>query len=163
MSAHTNITIAAEGRDATADIQQAIDTASAAGGGVVSLLAGRHVSGGLHLKSGVELHLAQDAVLAPISDYDAYAHTSVSVIAEDSDRGMIVAKGASNIAVTGPGRIEAGGENFIIGDDEAMGTYVPAKRGRVSWFWNPAATFALKTSSSAVHQCGPCTWSIAKI
>ena len=128
MSAHTNITIAAEGRDATADIQQAIDTASAAGGGVVSLLAGRHVSGGLHLRSDVELHLAQDAVLAPISDYDAYAHTSVSVIAEDSDRGMIVAKGASNIAVTGPGRIEAGGENFIIGDDEAMGTYVPAKK-----------------------------------
>ena len=67
MSAHTNITIAAEGRDATADIQQAIDTASAAGGGVVSLLAGRHVSGGLHLKSGVELHLAQDAVLAPFA------------------------------------------------------------------------------------------------
>ncbi|WP_332305244.1 polygalacturonase PglB [Rhizobium sp. GR12] len=132
MSAHTNITIAAVGRDATAEIQQAIDTASAEGGGVVSLLAGRHVSGGLQLKSGVELHLAQDAVLAPISDYDAYAHTTVSVIAEDSDRGMIIAKGASNIAVTGPGRIEAGGENFIIGDDEAMGTYIPAaKRPRV--------------------------------
>lgn len=132
MSAHTNITIAAVGRDATAEIQQAIDTASAEGGGVVSLLAGRHVSGGLQLKSGVELHLAQDAVLAPISDYDAYAHTTVSVIAENSDRGMIIAKGASNIAVTGPGRIEAGGENFIIGDDEAMGTYIPAaKRPRV--------------------------------
>lgn len=132
MTVRTEITIKSNGRDATVEIQQAIETVSAAGGGRVSLLTGRHVSGGLRLMSGVELHLAQDAVLAPISDYHAYAHTTVSVIAEDSDRGMIIAKGASNIAVTGPGRIEAGGENFIIGDDEAMGTYIPAaKRPRV--------------------------------
>ncbi|MFK0209293.1 glycoside hydrolase family 28 protein [Agrobacterium sp. NPDC090283] len=128
MSAQTNITIAAVGRDATADIQQAIDTVSDAGGGCVSLAAGRHVSGGLHLKSGVELHLAENAVLAPVSDYGAYADTTVSVIAEDSNRGMIIARGARDIAVTGPGRIEAGGENFIVGDDKAMGTYVPAKK-----------------------------------
>lgn len=128
MSAQLDITIAAGGHDATADIQRAIDTVSAAGGGRVSLLAGRHVSGGLVLKNGVELHLTEDAVLAPASDYEAYAHTTVSVIAEESNRGMIIAKGASDIAVTGPGRIEAGGENFITGDDEAMGTYIPAAR-----------------------------------
>ncbi|TQN62287.1 glycoside hydrolase family 28 protein [Agrobacterium tumefaciens] len=126
MSAQPDITIAAGGHDATADIQRAIDTVSAAGGGRVSLLAGRHVSGGLVLKNGVELHLAEGAVLAPAPDYEAYAHTTVSVIAEESNRGMIIAKGASDIAVTGPGRIEAGGENFITGDDEAMGTYIPA-------------------------------------
>lgn len=132
MSTQPDITITANGRDATASIQQAIDTVSAAGGGRVSLLAGRHVSGGLRLESGVELHLAENAVLAPISDYEAYAHATVSVIAEASNRGMIIAKAAVNIAVTGPGRIEAGGENFIIGDDEAMGTYIPAaKRPRV--------------------------------
>ncbi|KJF70459.1 glycoside hydrolase family 28 protein [Agrobacterium arsenijevicii] len=132
MTVRTEITIKSDSRDATVEIQQAIEAVSAAGGGRVSLLAGRHVSGGLRLMSGVELHLVQDAVLAPISDYHAYAHTTVSVIAEDSDRGMIIAKGASNIAVTGPGRIEAGGENFIIGDDAAMGTYIPAaKRPRV--------------------------------
>lgn len=128
MSVQPDITITAGGHDATADIQRAIDTVSAAGGGRVSLLAGRHVSGGLQLKSGVELHLAEDAVLAPISDYEAYAHTTVSVIAEESNRGMIIARGASDIAVTGPGRIEAGGKNFITGDDEAMGTYIPAAR-----------------------------------
>jgi polygalacturonase len=128
MNISQDITVAAGGLDATAAIQQAIDTVSAAGGGRVSLSAGRHVSAGLNLKSGVELHLAEDAVLAPVSDYDAYALTRVSVIAEDSDRGMIIANGASNIAVTGPGRIEAGGENFIVGDDKAMGTYVPAKK-----------------------------------
>lgn len=132
MSARPEITIKSDGRNATAEIQRSIDAISAAGGGRVSLLAGRHVCGGLRLASGVELHLTEDAVLAPISDYDAYADTTVSVIAEDSDRGMIISKGARDIAITGPGRIEAGGENFIIGDDEAMGTYIPAaKRPRV--------------------------------
>lgn len=128
MNISQDITVAASGLDATATIQQAIDALSSAGGGRVSLSAGRHVSAGLQLKSGVELHLAADAVLAPVSDYDAYALTRVSVIAEDSDRGMIIAEGAHDIAVTGPGRIEAGGENFIIGDDTAMGTYIPAKK-----------------------------------
>lgn len=132
MSARPDITIKPDGRDATAEIQRSIDSVSAAGGGRVSLLAGRHVSGGLRLLSGVELHLAEGAVLAPISDYEAYSDKTVSVIAEDSDRGMIISRGASDIAITGPGRIEAGGENFIIGDDEAMGTYIPAaKRPRV--------------------------------
>lgn len=93
MSAQPHISIEAGGHDATADIQRAIDTVSAAGGGRVSLLGGRHVTGGLKLKSGVELHLAEDAVLAPASDYEAYAHTTVSVIAEESNRGMIIAKG----------------------------------------------------------------------
>ena len=128
MNISQDITVAASGLDATATIQQAINAASSAGGGRVSLSAGRHVSAGLQLKSGVELHLAEDAVLTPVSDYDAYGLTRVSVIAEDSDRGMIIANGAHDIAVTGPGRIEAGGENFIIGDDKAMGTYIPAKK-----------------------------------
>jgi len=115
----------AEG-EATATIQAQIDAASSAGGGRVILLAGRHVTGGLRLESGVELHLAENAVLAPLPDYDAYRATSVSVIAEDSDRGMIVASRAENIAITGPGMIEAGGEHFIAGDDEVMGTWIPA-------------------------------------
>jgi polygalacturonase len=90
------------------------------------LLSGRHVAGGLHLRSGVELHLAEGAVLSPIADYQAYIGTEVSVIAESSNRGMIIAKGARDIALTGPGVIEAGGEHFIIGDDAAMGTFIPA-------------------------------------
>ena len=46
-----------------AAIQARIDAASAAGGGVVNLPAGRHVVGQLDLKSGVELHLEKGAVL----------------------------------------------------------------------------------------------------
>jgi polygalacturonase len=126
MSTQLEIAIEAKSDDATADIQQAIDAVSAKGGGRVALLAGRHISRGLRLASDVELHLASRAILAPVPDYEAYVETSVSVIAEKSNRGMIIARGAQNISITGPGSIEAGDKSFIVGNDEAMGTYIPA-------------------------------------
>lgn len=46
-----------------AAIQQAVDTASAAGGGRVVVPAGRFLSGSVLLKSNVELHLESGAVL----------------------------------------------------------------------------------------------------
>ncbi|PDT80440.1 glycoside hydrolase family 28 protein [Sinorhizobium sp. BJ1] len=135
MTTPHEIGIEATGRDATAEIQAAIDQASARGGGRVSLLAGEHAVGGLVLKSGVELHLADDAVLRPIPDYEAYRHTTVSVIAEKSNRGMIVARNAENLRITGPGKVEAGGEHFIRGDDPDVGTFIPAEfRPRVIVF-----------------------------
>lgn len=111
----------------TTTIQAAIDQVSMSGGGVVALLAGSHITGGLRLKSGVELHLTDGAVLKPIPDYEAFADNIVDVIAEKSNRAMIVASGAEHIAITGPGRIEAGGDHFIIGDDEVVGTFTPAE------------------------------------
>ncbi|PDT53207.1 MULTISPECIES: glycoside hydrolase family 28 protein [Sinorhizobium] len=129
------LSIDATGRDATAEIQTAIDQVAACGGGRVSLLAGEHVAGGLLLKSGVELHLAEGVLLRPIPDYHAYRDTAVRVIAEKSDRGMIVARNAENVRITGPGRIEAGGEHFITGDDPDVGTFIPAEfRPRVVVF-----------------------------
>src|SRR4051795_4953179 len=95
----------AEGDD-TGRLQAAIDGLSASGGGRVELKAGIHVCRGLQLRSGVDLHLAAGAILRPVPDYEAYAHTSVSVIAEKSDRGMIVAKDARRISLTGAGRID---------------------------------------------------------
>lgn len=135
MTTPQQFSIDATDRDATAEIQSAIDAASARGGGRVSLLAGEHVAGGLLLKSGVELHLAEGACLRPIPDYGAYRDTTVGVIAEKSNRGMIVARKAENVRITGPGRIEAGGEHFITGDDPDVGTFVPAEfRPRVVVF-----------------------------
>ncbi len=94
-----------------------------------------HVCRGLQLKSGVDLHLAAGAILRPVPDYAAYTHTTVSVIAEKSDRGMIVASGARRISLTGAGRIEAGCDSFIVGDDETVGTFIPAEfRPRVVVF-----------------------------
>ncbi|CDZ45507.1 glycoside hydrolase family 28 protein [Neorhizobium galegae] len=121
--------------DETARIQAAIDQVAARGGGCVELAEGIHNTRGLRLQSGVELHLASGAILRPAADYGAYEETSVSVVAEKSNRAMIVARNATDIALTGPGRIEAGGEHFIAGNDEAMGTFVPAEfRPRVVVF-----------------------------
>lgn len=48
---------------------------------------------------------------------------------------MIVANGARRISLTGEGRIEAGCDNFITGDDESVGTFIPAEfRPRVVVF-----------------------------
>src|SRR3984957_3013070 len=44
-------------------IQQAIDSVAATGGGTVLVPAGHFVTAVLHLRSGVELHLADSAVL----------------------------------------------------------------------------------------------------
>lgn len=110
----------------TAAVQAAIDRVSAAGGGIVALQAGVHIVGGLRLKSGVELHLAEGAVLQPIPDYDAYEDNVVDVIAEKSNRAMVVASGVERIAITGPGRIDAGGDHFVVGDDETVGALIPA-------------------------------------
>lgn len=122
-----DLEIPAAATDATTTLQAAIDRVSAAGGGRVALGAGTHVTRGLILKSGVEFHLGDGAVLQPVADYDAYAHTTVGVIAEHSNRGILIAKDAVGIALTGPGRIEAGGVAFITSTDAVMGTHVPAK------------------------------------
>ncbi|PDT02828.1 polygalacturonase [Rhizobium chutanense] len=135
MSATSLVAIEALDGDNTDRLQAEIDSLSASGGGRLELLAGIHTCQGLRLRSGVDLHLAAGAILRPVPDYAAYAHTTVSVIAEKSDRGMIVAKGARRIGLTGEGRIEAGCESFITGDDETVGTFIPAEfRPRVVVF-----------------------------
>ncbi|UWM78295.1 glycoside hydrolase family 28 protein (plasmid) [Rhizobium sp. WSM4643] len=145
----------AEGDD-TVRLQAAIDGLSASGGGRVELKAGIHVCRGLQLRSGVDLHLAAGAILRPVSDYEAYAHTSVSVIAEKSDRGMIVAKDARRISLTGAGRIEAGCDSFIVGDDETVGTFIPAEfRPRVVVFEG-----CDEVEISSVHICRSPMWTL---
>ena len=52
------MTLSANGGVQTQEIQSAIDALSAAGGGTLTLQPGVYHTGALHLKSGVELHLA---------------------------------------------------------------------------------------------------------
>ncbi len=120
------IQIAPDRVEETARIQSAIDEAGA-GPVRVELAAGTHISAGLRLRSDVELHLAEGAELHFIPDYGAYSATKVDVIAEDSDRAMIVAQGAERIALTGTGKIVCRGSRiFSVGDDGEMGTRIPA-------------------------------------
>ncbi|MET3598846.1 polygalacturonase PglB [Martelella mangrovi] len=118
------IRIPAETTPATARIQQAIDTA-ATGPVRVILETGRHKSAGLVLRSDVELRLEKNAELCFDADYDSYGR--VFVFAEESDRAMISASGASRIALTGQGRIMADSAAFVTGDDAEMGTRIPAR------------------------------------
>ncbi|MBF2713382.1 glycoside hydrolase family 28 protein [Agrobacterium vitis] len=127
MTQALDIVIDQQHGDRTQAIQAAMDHVSASGGGRVSLAAGSHQVGGLTLRSGVELHLGEGAVLRPVPDYQAYGDNIVSVIAEKSNRGMLVARGADTIALTGPGRIDASGDSFIAGDDVSVGVFIPAE------------------------------------
>ncbi|WP_064713133.1 glycoside hydrolase family 28 protein [Rhizobium bangladeshense] len=156
MNATSLVAIEALDGDNTDRVQAAIDSLSAFGGGRLELLAGIHNCRGLRLRSGVELHLAAGAILRPVADYAAYVHTTVSVIAEKSDRGMIVARDARRISLTGTGRIEAGCESFIIGDDESVGTFVPAEyRPRVVVFES-----CDEVEISSIHICRSPMWTL---
>jgi polygalacturonase len=58
--------------DATAAIRAAIDACAAAGGGTVLVPAGEFLTGAIHLRSRVNLHLAEEAVLRFSQDPAAY-------------------------------------------------------------------------------------------
>ena len=92
----------------TQAIQRAIDRASAQGGGVVVIPAGRWQSGRITLKSGVELHLSEGCELhfsGQIKDYLPVVFTRDEGIEIMSLGAFIYANGAHNIALTGKGRI----------------------------------------------------------
>jgi hypothetical protein len=82
-------------------IQQAIDAAAAAGGGVVSVPAGRFLTGVLELRSGVELRLAEGAVLLGSTRRMDYGGERASA--------LLVADGQHNISITGKGVIDGQG------------------------------------------------------
>ena len=62
----------------TAAIQKAVDAAHAAGGGEVLLPAGTYLSGSLFLRSGVDFHLSQGAILKGSPDPADYNSADVA-------------------------------------------------------------------------------------
>ena len=125
MNQAQDVRVACASGEATARIQTALDRA-ADGPVRVVLEPGVHLSGGLRLRSDAELHIPDGAELHFIPDYDAYAETGVDIIAEDSNRGMIVAQECERIAVTGKGRIVCNSSAFVIGEDPGMDIHTPA-------------------------------------
>ena len=92
----------------TRAIQQAIDHASALGGGVVVIPAGKWLSGRIELKSNVELQLNEGCELhfsGQIKDYLPVVFTRDEGFEIMSLGAFIYANGAHNIALTGRGRI----------------------------------------------------------
>src|SRR5579862_2724421 len=90
----------------TKALQAAIDRVAAVGGGTVVLPAGTYRSGTLQLKSHVELHLNQGAVLLGsdnLADYQLDGHRV----------GLLFTQDASDVAITGPGTIDGQGDHFM--------------------------------------------------
>jgi Glycosyl hydrolases family 28 len=87
----------------TKAIQAAIERAAKQGGGVVSIPAGRFLSGTLFLKTNIELHLSPGAVLlgsTNLADYDS------------THRHLMLAENADNVALTGTGKVDGQGYFF---------------------------------------------------
>jgi len=108
-----------------AAIQSAIDAAHAGGGGTVLVPAGAtFLTGSIELRSNVELHVERGAVLAGSGDPAAYtARLAVGALSagvvnteNDTALALITANGATNIAITGAGRIDGAGRAFIAED-----------------------------------------------
>jgi polygalacturonase len=89
----------------TRAIQQAIDAASAAGGGTVLVPEGRFVTGVIQLKSNVNLLLAAKGVLLGSSHREEYGPGKASA--------LLVANGAQNLSITGKGTIDGQSDALI--------------------------------------------------
>ncbi len=108
-----------------AAIQKAIDAAAAAGGGRVVVTPGVHKSGTLVLKSHVNLHLAEGAVIlggTRVEDYADFPRRVCAVSPESSYKVFLQAWDAEDIAVTGKGVIDGQGPAFY-----------PVKSARGHW------------------------------
>ena len=111
-------------------VQRAIDDASAAGGGMVIIPAGKTVcTANLMLRSGVHLRIEEGAVLLQTPDADAFVNPLEGYAHHDLKLGQYVesdiewdatayynfpflyARGAEDVAVSGPGTVRLTGGN----------------------------------------------------
>ncbi|MBR1840111.1 MAG: right-handed parallel beta-helix repeat-containing protein [Prevotella sp.] len=91
--------------DCTRVIQNAIDQLSAKGGGQVLIPAGIWTISPIELKSGIELHLAKNALVIVTPDRTKHFKPGVR-----KAQPAISANGANNISITGDGIIDGNGE-----------------------------------------------------
>jgi polygalacturonase len=126
MSVTPAIRLLPQAEEITGTLQSLFDTHE--GALHVVLEPGIHHCGGLRLRSNLTIEIADGAELHFIPSYDAYAQTTVAIVAEESDRAMMTAVGASDIALVGGGRIYcAGSTKYTHGDDGDMGTLVASR------------------------------------
>lgn len=108
-----------------AALQQAVDEASAAGGGRVVLPAGHFLSGSVLLKSNVELHLETGAMLISSLEPSEIAPFPVDEDAEAVDGWnggfFLGAKNAENVTISGQGVIYGQGDKVFADCDEDNG------------------------------------------
>lgn len=98
----------------TESIQRAIDAVSASGGGRLVVPGGVYKTGALRLKQGVELHLAEGAVLLgsdEINDYPT-CMTRIEGKVQPWRPALLNATGLRGVRVTGTGTLDGNGNKF---------------------------------------------------
>ena len=98
----------------TVAIQSAIDRCSADGGGQVLMSGGSYLTGALHIKSNVDLHIDANTVLkfsTDPKDYLPLVHTHWEGDDCYNYSPLIYADGQSNFAVSGKGTLDGQGSN----------------------------------------------------
>lgn len=99
-----------------AHIQERIDQLAAAGGGTLLVTKGDYLSGRIELKSHVNLHLEEGAVItfkSEIADFLPVVYTRNEGVELYSLGACIYANDAVNIAITGKGKLVGPGEGSI--------------------------------------------------
>jgi polygalacturonase len=94
--------------DCTRAFQQAIAACHDAGGGTVTVPAGKFLTGPIHLRSNVELHLSAGAEIIfsdRFEDYLPPVFVRVGGIELYNYSSLIYARGCENIAITGKGKL----------------------------------------------------------
>jgi polygalacturonase len=96
----------------TKAINSAIDDCNKKGGGIVTVPRGMWLTGPVVLKSNVNLHLDKNAVLQFTTDFDQYPLVAGNWegLAQMRNQSPVSASNAMNIAITGYGIIDGGGD-----------------------------------------------------
>lgn len=101
-------------RNSTKAIQQAIDSCSKTGGGVVTFSPGQYVTGALFLKSNVHLRVPAGVTLLGSQDDSDYPtlSTRIAGIEMEWPAGLINVNGQRNVKLSGGGVIDGRGEKW---------------------------------------------------
>src|SRR5262249_9186819 len=98
----------------TSMIQKAIDHAAEAGGGTVEIPKGVFLSGAIFLKSGVNLHIAQDGVLKGSTDVADYPKMQTRIEGHFQEwlPALVNSKGATHLDISGEGTLDGSGQPY---------------------------------------------------
>lgn len=105
----------------TQQLQQAIDAIYKKGGGRLVLTKGTYLTGGLMLRSGVELYLEEGATL--LGSTNPYDYKPINVAQTNDTRNdnasmaLLMADGVENISITGCGTIDGQGQQLALNID----------------------------------------------
>jgi len=99
--------------NATGAIQQAIQTCHAAGGGTVMVPSGTYRCGPLKLLSNVNLHLQPGALIKGSTNLNEYTVEETSESGESTRAGVITARNATNVSLTGYGIVDGSALAFV--------------------------------------------------